>query len=112
MYYSISSNRSELLDSLFNYFTETVNVMNQMRGIITEIRAEIQVQSCVFNRSYHLLCSCQSDNLSGFHPSGGVGNRQRLCPWNRHPRLSHVRLPSYCPSHKVIVFLIRLLSFL
>ena len=32
-----------MLDSLFNYFTQTVNVMNQMRGIITEIQAEIQV---------------------------------------------------------------------
>ena len=43
--YPFPSCRSELLDSLFNYFTETVNVMNQMRGIITEIRMEIQVFS-------------------------------------------------------------------
>ena len=42
-YFPFPPHRSELLDSLFNYFTETVNVMNQMRGIITEIQAEIQV---------------------------------------------------------------------
>jgi len=36
--------RAELLESLFEYFRKTVNVMNQMRSIILEIREEIQAQ--------------------------------------------------------------------
>jgi len=36
--------RAELLENLFEYFRKTVNVMNQLRGIILDIREEIQAQ--------------------------------------------------------------------
>ena len=37
------ANRGQLIERLFNYYKSSVNVMKQLREIITDIRDEIQV---------------------------------------------------------------------